>query len=299
MKADRFRWTLGVALVAHAAAFALVRPSSKTAEQPATQTELVLDIEATQPSPVPDEQPAPDSPVRDAPTDTSRPLAAVTRERTGPSVLEPSSEPSASPPVAQDTDGTWTFSPSTTGTGTGSGPLAGRSLDSAVRGGIDATLAQERPDPRHPRLMPTIDPRDIELGMAPGTAIASIARDLVRRSGAPDVSHAVLQFDSDGSGAIASFRVLDASSGRAEWEEVAAKIAAEARTRPPLHVARGARGLSVTIDVTSEMRTASGARTDLGTFDKIVGAINDPIGTATKTPPQRVVVARLVDARYF
>ncbi len=147
--------------------------------------------------------------------------------------------------------------------------------------------------------MPAIDPRDIELGLAPGSAIASIARDLVRRSRAPDVSHAVLQFDSDGSGAIASFRVLDASSGHSEWEEVAAKIAAEARTRPPLHVPRGARGLSVTIDVTSEMRTASGARTDLGTLDKIVGAINDPIGTATKTPPQRIVVARLVDVRDF
>jgi hypothetical protein len=47
------------------------------------------------------------------------------------------------------------------------------------------------------------------------------------------------------------------------------------------------------------MRTASGAKTDVGTFDKIVGAINDPIGTATRTPPQRVVVARLVDASYF
>ena len=296
MKADRLRWTLGAALVAHAAAFALVRPSRRTTEEPASQTELVLDIEAAQASPVPDEQPALESPVH--PTDTSRPLAAVTRERTGPSVPEPSSEPSATPPVAQETDGTWTFSP-TTGAGTSSGPLAGRSLDSAVRAGIDATLAQERTDPSRRRLMPTIDPRDIELGLAPGSAIASIARDLVRRSRAPDAGHAVLQFDSDGSGAIAAFRVLDATSGRAEWEEVAAQIAAEARTRPPLHVARGARGLSITIDVTSEMRTASGARTDLGTLDKIVGAINDPIGTATRTPPQRVVVARLVDATYF
>jgi hypothetical protein len=240
VKADRLRWTLGVALVAHAAAFAVVRPSRRTTEEPVPQTELVLDIETAQPSPVPDEQPAPESPVHAASTDTSRPLAAVTRERTGPSVPEPSSEPSASPPVAQDTDGTWTFSPST-GAGTSSGPLAGRSLDSAVRAGIDTTLAQERPDPTHPRLLPIIDPRDIERGLAPGSVIASIARDLVRRSRAPDAGHALLQFDSDGTGAIAAFRVLEATSGRPEWEEVAAKIAAEARTRPPLHVARGAR----------------------------------------------------------
>jgi hypothetical protein len=286
-----------MALAAHAVGFAVVRPSNRTPKEPAPQAELVLDIEAATPSPFPDDQPAREAPVRTAPTDTSRPLAAVTRERTGPSLPEP--EPSASPPVAQDADGTWTFSPSTTGPGQSSGPLAGRSLDSAVRAGVDTTLAQERADPTRHRLLPIIDPRDIERGLAPGSAIASIARDLVRRSRAPDVSHALLQFDSDGTGTIAAFRVLDASSGRSEWEEVAAKIAAEARTRPPLHVPPGAQGLSVTIDVTSEMRTASGARTDLGTFDKIVGAINDPIGTATRTPPQRNVVARLVDARYF
>jgi hypothetical protein len=138
----------------------------------------------------------------------------------------------------------------------------------------------------------------MELGLVPGSALAPLARDLVSRSSTPTVSHALLEFDTDGAGLVASVHVLDASSGRAEWEEVAAQIAADARAKP-LTVPSGAKGVAITVEVTSALKTVDGTTPTDNPLAKAWGAINDPVGAATKTPPVRVVGARIVDVKVF
>jgi len=210
----------------------------------------------------------------------------VTDERDrAPTVL---SEPGAS-------DGSWSFSPTTVS----SAPVAGRALDEAMRAGIAVTVAEEtRKDAARRKLLPTFNAHEIELGLVPGAVLASLSRELVRRSRVPTVSHAVLQFDTDGAGLVASVRVLVASGGRAEWDEVAGQIAADARARP-LTVPAGARGLAVTLEVSSTLKTVNGTDPNDGALTKALGAINDPIGTATAGPPVRVVASHIVDVRAF
>jgi len=301
----RLRWTLGAALLAHAAALAWMgepRHGPAGTRVPldaprAIEVSVLLDEPGPSPAPEPEATrtlereprapgaPAPRVAVR-APVGHA--TSSLTRERPpGPPDSRP--EPSAA-------GGEWSLSPSG-GPGAPTGSLAGPSLDAAVRDGVRATLAEERaargPDTR--AVLPPFGPRDIELGLAPGGALVTIARDVARRSRAPDTSHATLQLDSDAAGVIATARVLEASSGRAEWDEVAAQIAAAARARPPLHVPVGARGLAVTIEMTSRLGDARPA----GVLSGALGVVNDPLGLAAREPPRRVVTARMVDVAVF
>jgi hypothetical protein len=203
-------------------------------------------------------------------------------------------------------EGSWTF-PSGPGAaeGTaGSGALAGGSLDSAVRAGVRATLEQAgRRGPRNPHTPGNPDSRDVDLGIAQGGAFATIAQDLVRRSRVPTTGRALLRFDTDAGGVLATVLVLDSSSGRPEWNEVARQMVAEGRRMPPLRVPAGARGLSITVEVTSAMKTLEGGDPPRGTFGKVAGAVMDPIGAATEAmshePLKHVVAARVVDVEAF
>jgi hypothetical protein len=203
-------------------------------------------------------------------------------------------------------EGTWTFpsGPGAAAGPAGSGALAGGSLDSAVRAGVRATIEQAgRGGPRNPHTPGNPDSRDVDLGLAPGGAFATIAQDLVRRSRVPTTGHALLRFDTDAAGVLATVLVLDSSSGRPEWNEVARQMVAEGRRKPPLHVPAGARGLSVTIEVTSAMKTLEGGDPPKGTFDKVAGAVMDPIGAVTSAashePLKHVVAARIVGVEAF
>jgi hypothetical protein len=109
----------------------------------------------------------------------------VTDERDrAPTVL---SEPGAA-------DGSWSFLPTTVS----SAALAGRALDEATRAGVAVTVAEEtKTDAARRKPLPTVSVHEIELGLVPGAVLASLSRELVRRSRVPTVSHAVLQFNTD------------------------------------------------------------------------------------------------------
>jgi TonB family protein len=118
---------------------------------------------------------------------------------------------------------------------------------------------------------------------------------------------ALLQFDTDGAGLVASVRVLEASSGRAEWNEVASEIAAVARNKP-MKVPAGARGVAVTLEVTSALKAFDGATPTSNPLTKAVGVLTDPIDAVANTvealgggknPPQRVVAAHVVNVQAF
>ena len=225
------------------------------------------------------------------------PSAASVEAPPGPAA---SSEPGAA-------DGSWTFSPTIPGSpAPGTGALSGSGLGSATQGAVGAVVAEDvkkrQAFARSHGVLPTFTPHDLELGIVPGGQLVSITRDLVRRSLTPDTGRALLEFDTDGKGVIASVRVLDASSDRREWDRVAAQIMNEARATAPLQVPGGASGLSVTLEVTSAMKTVNGSSaTGRSTLGKVWGAVSDPLGTAADatTPPLRVVASRIVDVRAF
>ena len=212
--------------------------------------------------------------------------------------------PSASAePVAAD--GTWTFNPTTTAAPSSTGGLSNDALASAMNAGIGAVVAEDKRKregfARSHNVLPNFTAHDLALGMVPGGELVTLTRDLVRRSLTPDNGRALLQFDTDGKGVLSSVRVLDASSGRPEWDQIANQILQSARGTT-FRVPGGANGLNITLEVTSQLKTVNGsAATGRSTLGKVWGAISDPLGTAADStvPPQRVVATRIVDVRAF
>ncbi len=183
--------------------------------------------------------------------------------------------------------------------------MSDRALESAMGSGVGAVVAEftkKRADyARKHAVFPTFTPRDLELGLVPGGELVTLTRDVVRRSLAPDNGRALLQFDTDGAGVIASVRVLDVSSARAEWVRVADDILASSHGTT-LRVPPGASGVAMTLEVTSAMKTVDGVATgQTSAFGKALRGITDPVGTVmdATTRPRRVVATRIVDVQAF
>ncbi len=203
------------------------------------------------------------------------------------------SVPSADPA----TSGSWEFSP--TGLAPSGTQLSSAALDDAIHEAVRLTVAEgkKKNDPLK-GVLGGFTEHDIELGFIPAGELVTLTRDTVRASRAPTIGYARLELHIDGAGILASVEVLDASSDRAEWDEVAADIMKAAHG----HVARvpsGARGVVLTLEVTSALKTASGRKPTDGAFTKAWRAINDPLDAVIDgtVPAQRVVAARVVDVR--
>jgi hypothetical protein len=284
----RLLWTTCAAVVAHAAAYAVV-PRIQVGTRhapPAPHAEQELDVN------VDDEAPAQTSP-SPTPTEVALPQRIAEAARGGPGNLHRSAAEQIpvspqSEPIEPSTDGRWTFSPSTAGSGHANRPLAGHGLEAAVHAGIAATLEQDRQaDAHRQRVIPVFTPGEIELGLVPGGVLASLGRDIARRSRVPDVSRAQLQFDTDAAGLVVAFRVLEASSARFEWEEVARDIATASHEKPALRVPSGWTGLAITVAISCDLRTVDGA-TSRDLFDR-----------AAHLSLLRIAKARVVDVSVF
>jgi hypothetical protein len=296
-----------VALGAHLALLAWMHRAP--AERPTPSTDgrtMELDVEPLEP---PSSESAP--PVLDEPRPERAPSTLAKRDERRTSAAYGDGRGTQEPVEAQPqvprsgSDGAWTFSPTTTTTTDtpGGGPLAGHALNDAVRSGVRATVAEsQRSDIARSRLLPAYNAHDVELGLAPGSALATLTQELVRRSRVPTEGHALLRLDSDALGIVASVHILEASAGHAEWNELAGQIATESRTKP-LKVPPGARGVSVTIAVNSAMRRVDGGTPSKTALGKIVGAVTDPLDTAVALaahePLVHVVKARVVDVQAF
>lgn len=302
----RLRGSLAVALGAHVVLFAWashVRHEADPVER-ASEPVTEMDVELVEPShpadtaaPVEEPSSVRGSPAAIARLDERRAAHALPREgehATGPEVPLVPSAPG-------ETDGSWTFSPSETPPP--AGPLSGTALNDAVRAGVRTTVLEgESAERARRQRLPAFTQRDLDLGLAPGGALATLAKELVRRSRVPTEGRALLRIDSDGAGIVASVHILDVSAGMPEWQELATQLVSEARAKP-MKVPTGARGVSVTIEVTSAMKTVDGGKPSHSTAAAIVGAVTDPvdtvIGAAEHLPPVRVVAARVVDVEAF
>lgn len=292
----RLRWSLLAAVAAHAGVFAWTRAQvrGEQAHESVGVTEMDIDVEAPPPS-------EPGAFVEPSAADGEPERVAHAQARRAPSarpdrsVTGGAGEPP--PPSVETGDGTWTFS--ATGEAPSDTGLSSAALNDAMRAGVRATLAEDKKRSRPTRdVLPAYTAHDIELGLFPGGELVTLTRDAVRTSRAPDVGHALLEFQIDGAGMVASVRVLEASSDRSEWDEVAVDLARAARAHP-VRVPSGSQGLALTLDVTSAMKTVSGATPTDSALTKAMRAINDPIDSVIDgtSPPRRVVAARVVDVQ--
>lgn len=203
---------------------------------------------------------------------------------------------STTDPTSSSDATAWVFSPTMSGAAGDAGALSGDGLAEATRDGVRAMLADEaKKAPPRAADLPRFSQRDLDLGLAPGGHLLSLAREQVRRSLVPDVSKALLEITTDSAGVVASVQVLEASSGRQEWNAIATGFLASAREKP-VRVPSGAKGLVITIEVTSALKTVSGSTPSAGPIAKVWGALNNPVDTLadSRTAPQRVVTGRMV-----
>jgi hypothetical protein len=300
------RWSLALALAAHLGLFVSVGGPRPARPVPTVaQAEIEVQVEAPLPAPVapppepPSEAPSPE-PAKLQPQVAS--AAHLEPRRTGATSAEVAGAASAAPSAeVPASDGTWTFSAtagaSTGGGGAGDAGLAPGALAAATRAGVNATLsAQEAAAPKR-SILPTYTGQDLSLGLAPGGQYVSVTRDAVRTSLAPEIGHALLEFRTDGAGALVSVHVVNASSDPGAWEEVARDLAAGASRFHTERVPSGRNGLSVLLEVTSERKTLSGETpSDDNALKAIYGAITDPLDKLvdSKGTTRRVVAARVV-----
>jgi len=294
----RLRWSLVVAIAAHAGALGWTAHAARATTESAERLRLTeLEVEVQAP---PAEWPA--AVVESA-------VASVRRETIARAGAHPSTAASAGPegssssaampapaPSAEPAgDGSWAFSP--TGPVPSAARLSSAALDDAIGASVRATVAEGRTkiDPMK-RILGGFTQHDVDLGLVPGGEFVGMTRDAVRTSGAPTVGHATLELQIDSAGLVASVHVLDASSDRAQWDEVAAEIAKATRG----HVARvpsGARGFALKLEVTSSTKTASGRTPTTSGLANAWHAMSDPLDAVIdgNSPVQRVVAARIVD----
>jgi hypothetical protein len=306
---SRLQWTAVAALTVHAGVAFLTwrtaRPDALAANEAegASVTETDVELEAPAEPAAASVTESPDHPQERA-TAVSPGSAEPSRTLAGKSPGAAAGEPSAPSSSASTADeGSWSFPSGAGGPAPASGPLAGQGLDTALRAAVGAAVAEDtrkKDEFARKHVIPLFTPHDLATGMVPGGELVTLTRDLVRRSLAPMNGRALLQFDTDGAGLVSSVRVLDVSSDRREWNEVAAEIAAAARTRP-LRVPAGASGLAITLEVTSALKTVGGGKANPSTLERVAGAVLDPVDTIidSNAPAQRVVATRIVDVQAF
>lgn len=259
---------------------------------PRSPVELDVDVES-----LPGAGPAKDVASAFAPVRREAHAGAVASPSAIPGLAGSSSEAAASPSPSSEPSGaeSWTLSP--TVPEPGGDRLSSAALESAVRAGIRATVAESRKrvDPLK-QVLGGISQHDIELGLVPGGEFVAVARDTVRRSVAPMVGYARLEFQIDAGGSLTSVHVIDASSNDRDWNQVAEEIAKAARARRT-RVPSGARGVALTLDVTSAVRTVTGGAPTDQALVKVLRAVGDPIDAIIDgtVPAQRVVAAHVVD----
>jgi hypothetical protein len=304
---SRTRWSLAVALAAHALviAWTMTRPKASTPEARYVQP---LEVEvALEPPPSPPAPPEPSSPGARSPI----PQAVASRLAHAPSTAPenaPATPDTSAPPIAADPGGaaTWSFSPTTASPAPSSLPSTASPVDGALATatavGVAGVLAEAQTKAASRARKPfKLTPKDLSLGLVPGGQYASVARDRVRNSLTPLNGHALLEFWTDSKGVVERVRVLNASSDPRAWDELAGELAEEARSSAPLRVPSDADGLIVTVDVTSAMKSLSGASASQGSLMKALGTVMDPADAIldSKASPQRMVAAKVVGVEAF
>jgi hypothetical protein len=295
---DRLGATLIVACALHVSAIAaftrIVRPAVAVPRAEDATIEVALAPES-EPEP---EHDAPEAPVARIDARELAKKAIAGSSRGGPHATEgspdavPASEPTAAP--AGSSGEPWSFAPARPEIDLGTTGRYGTPEAPGERVGPAASAA--------PKWSGAADERDVALGMTRGGAAVAVARDLTREGSTPIDGYAIFDATADASGTVTDVRVIDVSSDRPSWEEVARRMV-PALASKRFSVPPGARGLVVRIRVESKWqypngRSASGkqpsaaVRTALLPLTVVLG--QDP---TEREKPLRAVIARVLEER--
>ncbi len=295
---SRFHLTLAVALAAHAwLAWELrARATHDVASWKAQPLEAEIAIDpVTVEEPVAVAAPPPSS--IDAPVERAAARArAESRASTSPTTqVEPAaSSETPTPVVSAPNDGSWTFSPTQTKPG---GAVVPPGLTRGGEVGVREAMVEDEKKAAARPPSNLFTPHDVALGLVAGGRFIAMARNEVRTSLVPDISRALLEFDTNREGIVLTVRVLEVSSDRVGWDEVAAALRNEASTGRPERVPRGANGVAVVLEVISSLKTSNGTAPTHGVLESAMRAINNPVDVALEgtQSPHREVAARIVD----
>jgi len=268
--ARRFPTTLAAALCAHAiAAVALAptrAPRAPAAVLPAAEEIDVVTDEPAEPPPATQPSSSEGAIARIARRSAPRPADPAKVEPAA-SAVEPRGAPNdrgdvavtRRAPIDLGIGGRWTF-----------GPL-GSAAPSA------APLA-EAPSPSRAldrMLRDELTAHDRALGISPGNALLTAAKDAASPLLAPDVGAATLEIESDAAGRVVSASVVSGPADAAAWGDVAREIV-RLMSGKSLRLPRGARGLRTRLRI-SALRTPPSGKAG-GT---VAGAVpDDAPGTA-------------------
>ncbi len=144
-------------------------------------------------------------------------------------------------------------------------------------------------------LRAALDAHDRSIGLGSGAPLVEPTREAVRTSLVPDFARAILEFTTDRAGLVVSVRVVDASSDRQAWDEVADKLARDTQKKP-LRMPPGARGVAVTMQVESKVLNASGQDPGQGVLSRAAAGLFEPTELLmdSNAKPRRVVVAKVL-----
>jgi hypothetical protein len=266
-----FERALGLAALAHAVAMALLcvarlAPVQAAHTRPPGPSESEIDVELDRPrAHEPPSLPAPEEPTSRDPVAAAAARSAWT-PRESPTPAAPFEGAPADDSAASPSAGAWSLSPFRAAAAGAPSPELGLGKKNAMgQAALHAAFTEASRAERDEgdegagasSVASALDARDHEAGLGPGGPLVKLAREAVRDSLAPNVGHALFELRTDGAGIVLSVRVLDATSDRRSWEDVAAKLADSARAHP-LKVPPGARGVAVTLRVDSAVRTKSG-----------------------------------------
>lgn len=252
---------LAGALVAHAVVLALVALAPAAAEvqlaEPAREPDIDVDL-AVEPIPsptIPEQGPA--SVALPATLGASR-LAAHSRSEP----RAPSEDTSAPPAPAQAFESSPDLR-APQGLSADAIGLGGRNVFlGALPDGTPAPPRQDAPPANvapgvQQSLRDALHDHDHGVGLDIGGPVIAVLEELTRPSATPLNSRAVFEVTADASGNVTGVSLVDASQGRAEWEQVATSLRGSLRARK-LHVPAGTGGVAITLEVASRWQLPSG-----------------------------------------
>jgi hypothetical protein len=234
-----------------------VRPPSTTHAALEADTAIVLEEERPQSESA--------NPLPESSEPRREPTAGVVSQgfvpaRIAPPVPGPSSAPPETPDTAAPSASTWSFSPT--------GPIDLR-IGSSWKDVVTASSAP-RPPPSADewvrggdfarRLSDDMRAHDLATGHSIAGPLVTAAHEAASPRVAPDVGRATIEIDSDASGEVVAARVVDASTDRARWEDVAEQIR-RSMAHKRLRVPSGARGVRAHVRIVAERTLPSGEHT--------------------------------------
>jgi hypothetical protein len=143
----------------------------------------------------------------------------------------------------------------------------------------------------------SLQEHDFKLGLGVSGPVVAAAEDVARRSVASVESHAVLSVVADGEGKIVQVGVSEVSEDRAGWETVARGLL-EALRATRVRVAKGSRGVVMTIAIDSREALPSGTSPGVNVTlfnQKVHSGKNDRSAAISVLPLARIPI--LVPAR--